>query len=930
MFKTNDDAHGDGLYGVNVPNIFVQSLASVPQKLAPGDEVTHTLTLTNRGQGSQLDNFHIEIIQKGYQLKEGELPQGATLSVDKTAIEFNNLAVLGGDLADGYFDEGDVYNLPLKYTYSCGGTIHYIVSYNCIDVIDCKKAKDFDATKQPKVGFPKIKVSVPFANEKGGMGCAINSTMTTFTNIATAKEDFATNLILDFGTSWGNSEGKNIATDPSFGEYAIGRYGEYINKVYINGVKVPEKYIQANGAVRVDLSTLDDEVLATSLGLKDLDGDGFYDDLPAGVSLKVTAERDVKCSTKRAHGFLAARAVYSSLCNETKKHINWAGKKYSSTLTYRGMYPDVTIGFPSDINGGEAFDFSIENGMIYYPNKMYSDKPWEEFAYLELNFDKDMDFSEMEVVDTDGTTALNYTVEGSKKAIVKIPLSSYWRELKGIKFKKVKYPCSAANNWTLTFSQKIIMKPKQCPSCEVVFSNGQTKSAVIHKCFVGCEGFATTKVVAERVNFGWASQEAYLAGEPKLTGNEPGLQKGYVLSKGILTLKAEGQVSEGSFSDVGMKLSYATANNGFLFKKGTVPLIDKSTNTTYTAELNTPIATKAGGRETFNFVNSGYIFKPALPADFKYEKEDKINYEVVLKLDYCENTVFQSNSQLRAVHYGNTAGEEKSCDSFSVQIQTKKMHLWKKTVGAQDSPTIKGCAEQDLFVEFTPTVNNSSVRWNNEFRPYGQFNKVIFNSLEGYEYVPNSAIIGYYDKGSKEQKIAEPDAAQLKAGRVVLINDGTWKASNAEVGLIDNVGYFVLIKVRPTCKVVGDKYLQFSVQAEGKAMLTVAEPEDEKTVESLVQKNWELKYQKPTFSGSTSAKITATSKELLWNVSYSNTNTVSFDNTWLKITSPTGNVEVTSVTQGVQSWSWCKILTQKKYIMLRRAISQNKPQRTLR
>jgi hypothetical protein len=120
------------------------------------------------------------------------------------------------------------------------------------------------------------------------------------------------------------------------------------------------------GIINIDLNNvLTADPDGTGVGIEDIDGDGFFDDLPPGQSLKLTADIALKCSrscgAQNYNYSVAAILKYRTMCNSA---LSTSDVKLSST-SVNYLYESAFLGksyVPANVVNGVPFRINLKAG----------------------------------------------------------------------------------------------------------------------------------------------------------------------------------------------------------------------------------------------------------------------------------------------------------------------------------------------------------------------------------------------------------------------------------------------------------------------------------------------------------------------------------------------------------------------------------------
>ncbi len=348
-------------YAVQFPNL----LLTAPEPVNNSnllDDIQRTFTVTN---GSQDEAAKVYISVAYGNAKYFQAPGAATLEVDAGSgfVALTPVNVNGGTAqyvlentalgADGLLTNGEAITLRESFKLKdCNLETNYIAGWGC-DVADlCQEV----------AGQSIVTMASGTPNFSG-----VTFDRTNYTNICS---DYTLTLHYK-NTGTGASMGGMYDLNLIFAGNAIGR-GFYVHSfsgININGNALTNTFsgTYANGGIDVKLANLFSTDPDGPGGLDDLDGDGYYDDLPAGATVDlvttVTLSSDTPTCSYAINDWINIAVVKFNTACGTSQEISNNG---TAVARYRRTAISSASYLPPNIESGVAFSGRIGvNAYLY-------------------------------------------------------------------------------------------------------------------------------------------------------------------------------------------------------------------------------------------------------------------------------------------------------------------------------------------------------------------------------------------------------------------------------------------------------------------------------------------------------------------------------------------------------------------------------------
>lgn len=529
----------------------------------------------------------------------------------------------------------------------------------------------------------------------------------------------------------------NITTGIGLGNgFTLSDGGFKITSLKISGKNIPTN--QLSSSFDLNNNPLFNSDPDGPGGLADLDGDGFFDDLPRNQSFEVTVQYDVVCLNNSiipvkgacinniTTAFIA-KLDYSNFCND---RISYKSDAYFIPLNILDSYENCSD--PDAFTDGPAFYVKHEEIRNVF------------------NFEKQCSGDEKLIVSVILPKGIVPVInEISLKRLSEVfPMVSNTQNGDTL---KLTFNASSINflngiyTINLAFKANCQANPGQsiipiifehyCPSCDCThtFYCENITGPVIHYMAPPCnfnvnydcaEGLNTTSFEAVRTTLGF-SDKSY---STKIDPTKANLHAAISCDSVKLTLKSV--VGKSSISDsVGIKIQYANVDKS---KSGAEILLFDKGQITFTHAGQTFIKTINKSDLTIQKIDSLKILTFNLNNQLKslgiiLVSGDQVNFEgmFLLNPDGPYTTKFSKIPDFRAYSYALVNGVVKRCDdngeTFEI-AKTKTGFIYPTT-----STFPKGCQETTLEYALIQVNNGYNDVFPGEFRPASKVDSLKFN-----------------------------------------------------------------------------------------------------------------------------------------------------------------------------------------------------------
>ncbi|MBU2946547.1 hypothetical protein [Zobellia uliginosa] len=466
-------------YTINYPSLtFVQ-----PQTLNDAlinDVRSRTFSITNGADGCA-NAVHFTIDYNGTGIEQQNLTLGGNVISPSSVVgSVYNYSISGTDLtADGQLCNGETLTftetIEIK---TCSPVTDYQTGWGCnSDPVDwCTTVSgtgginmatgtpDFQSNRNTKIGY--VDMCTPFKVEA------------EYVNAGTGDSNAATmyNLKLLKGRGTGS-----LSLTPLSTIYSI-------SNATLNSQSVPWVYVGRKLTVDLeDYFTTDPD--GAGVGLDDIDGDGFYDDLPKDSKVSIVVDVAINCSptcgVSTVMDNFAGSVIYSTMCDETEVSSQRLYAQGSSLAYTQSAF--VTTGYiPANIDNNVPFRTRLSIG--YYRQKDDFDDASSRYVYeltlppgVSVSGTGNVEWLYGEFPGSGSPVSSSYTQSGNIVTITS-PNNNI-----GFALIDLVYDCSAGSDLSLSYKFKKINNPATGCSCKGELACGTltTNASCPSTCVIG-------------------------------------------------------------------------------------------------------------------------------------------------------------------------------------------------------------------------------------------------------------------------------------------------------------------------------------------------------------------------------------------------------------------------------------------------------------
>jgi PKD repeat protein len=750
-FQSSESEWSDS-YNISYPEIFIESIEKKLYTGLVGETYNRKIIIRNGGNG-RLSAFTLKAVFSNdievLSVSSGILTQTSEgYSLNLQSSDFTSIGN-----GDEYFDTDETIDITeLVKINNCFGEVYtnYELSWGC-DETKCESYIE-NAKTLVAIGTPTFDIPELVSHQKASYGCDTANVVFRAKNNATSEElpgaSNAYNMVIHL---------KNHVVST-------------LIDVKINGISMNELGLVLTGDSIVLDGKLTTNPDGTGVGLEDLDGDGFYDDLAANESFLYSVEYILSgdefdnCPTNFSHVFVATNLSASDKCgskiktpNNNFRYISVAGRNegesiisgptdlltdQTGTFTYNHSYRLAT---PIQPSGNTQIDhLDCASGIMRAYVTIPTGYEWTGAAYL--------DNLPTEAYQTDNVIIIE---GGSFDGGTDVYNKTFGIDLK--------VTCDAPTG-TAEINWKIQSECSPC-SAPIPVSCG-IQVVQTHNQSCGQDLFSgicleTTSFKVERTTFGWTDRNL----TDKVHIETEGLALNRVYQSDSIQMLVSGVVRNESndvnLSQAKIVIRYEAPSNEavFAFDNAKVKIYDALNATYFLSDVAAPSVNNENNHFELLFDIQNAIDE-YLPNGL--QDADSVNliaYFEVRKSSELPDGIY-TVPNLRAEHQSvrSDNGETVSCDNWGANLTILTVKYVTSTFLI--NPTVRTCNETTMFIQ---TSTSGGLGFNddfpNEFRFTEQWGDTIVASIPpDFEYVQGSSFFRIINGSSLSynQNIADP------------------------------------------------------------------------------------------------------------------------------------------------------------------------------
>ena len=741
-------------YDVTYANIVLSAPSHSPSSsTSVGATVTRSVNITNGSFGS-IDNFWYQDDYDQLNLSLDSFKINGTLidpsKIDDTGgiitiefdpsniIEINGTSGTIGD-ADPIFEKDEFFTLSYNAKLLQCGSGSYISDLDAFYGIDVNTPCDPSGSNSTSLsitnGTPSVSLS-GVSNPNIDL-CDSTTHIVRLTNSGTDPEDFAKDVVIFIGL---RSNGSPIATLANVSMWSTAYRGtKHFSNFTLNGNPVTPDSITGVHSNEVDYiphNYFQSDPDGIGIGLEDLDGDGFFDDLGPGQSVdlgfnvNITPE-DHSCSSGRADYLnwehISVDAEWRNQCGVNQSPDR---QEISYRNIIRNYNQSTFLNGPTDINDGDLFEVGINPHLYNTVNcnggsgLTGADVNWTVKCILpagvslQTGATTDAHHAGYNPTIWQSNDTVYYNINRYNRNWYTFPLEldcALWDNSKPMAFEFVTtYECGSC--W------------EENIHCETFY--------VVPHCPESCIGIVTTDFDAQRTTAGWTDDTK--STHVVLTPGTHGTDK--ILPFDTIQMISKGYIADTTSDNLHLRIEYTpeVGDNILNFVNGEITIFDIDGaygSTSYSFPISTPTIdtiTNVGADSYYwNFNFSSLLSN----IDANYNLGEGIQEDsFIVNINAVNNSnpgggVYKINSFRSNFYMIDGNSQENSCDSYGTQIS----YTGFSTNVSGSVAGLPGCNATALY-NYMSWISLSGDIFPNEYRPIQQLDSIVLTLPAGVKF----------------------------------------------------------------------------------------------------------------------------------------------------------------------------------------------------
>jgi uncharacterized protein (TIGR02145 family)/uncharacterized repeat protein (TIGR01451 family) len=880
------------------PEPVITNITNASAVIPVNTTVTRDITIQQQGMNSGMDTLwlldqhtsDIQVISTNIGTLHPYIGPGP--------LRVDTIILTGSDFpgGNGIFDAGEsiIVSETVKLVGCTNGQSTLKASWGCFGQI-CNYYSAFP-TVSPAAGTTSI--AMAYTNNNLGWGFIDNHGWVEFT-------------LTNNGTGAGTAFDLVALAGFSSGGSTYYPNSNWINKIdsfSVNGIKVPANYNYAAGALNGQYAfytrfpyTTDPD--GSAIGIEDADGDGFFDDLPIGKTVKI-----------KAHCYYSWTQAQSTIATRNTCGYGWTNSAYQS-FRYGYDYKNQCL---------------VQFGVNWIPNgnlllfQTYDTRTSKHTMPSDL-FDGISVWMEHEVV-----TSTAVTVDGcpNDSVIYKLTLP------KGIvigtgtaTFKGVSMGTPMVSGDTVfyflsrsrilsggLFRVPLVLDCDLNPS-STGYVRAELKFWCDHTAFPdrfftywcsnsptfwlqcpppGCKDPSISLFTVKRTTLGWTNNQL----TAKVNPSSPGLRLDNAMSRDTIRIEAAGRLN-GAVDSLFFRLKHDAPGgawgNQLFFEplSDTLYFFDQETSVWYTCPNLSPLVTNGTTSSLTTYF--GNLTTPGNCLNgISFTAGDSIRYIVYGKVKNMAQSEWRTVPLFRGAFFNIEGNKENSCNSRGTTFNILGSNFPAIVSTYYQQIVLQGCTSflyEGMFYRSLESCGGD-VAFPNEIRPLCVADTIIFTLPEGFVYQTGSSFHTYIlDNGSSSNEaIADPLIDISAAGtKLIFIRTPSWKYSDYYDCSTDYDR--IIFNATPSCKATGD--YSWLMDARGRYQFMA----NGEGVRCTSTGSKSISYTPPLMT-MTRLITTAEGREdtVMWKIRLCNTRSFTASNNWTGFESTSGGIRITDIT----------------------------------
>ena len=880
------------------PEPVITNITNASAVIPVNSTVTRDITIQQQGTNSNMDTLWL-LDQHTSDIQVISISIGTLHPyVGPGPLRVDTILITGSDFpgVNGLFDAGEsiIVSETVKLVGCTNGQSTLKAAWGCYNQL-CNFYSAFP-TVSPSAGTTSI--AMAYTNNNLGWGFIDNHGWVEFT---LTNNGTGAGTAFDLVTLAGFSSGGSTYYPNS----------NWINKIdtfSVNGMKIPANYNYAAGALNGQYAfytsfsyTSDPD--GAGIGLDDADGDGFFDDLPIGKTVKIKAlcyyswtQAQSTIPIRNSCGYGWTNSAYQSFRYgydyKNQCHVpfgvNWIPngnlllfQTYDTRTSKHTMPPDlfdnITVWMEHEVvtatsvtiegcpNDSVIYKLTLPHGITIAPGtatfkgvSMGAPLIIGDSVFYFLNRTKILTgglFRVPLVLDCDLGPSLSSYVRAELK---------FWCDHTAFPNRYFTYWCSNSPVFWM-----------QCPP-------------------PNCKEPSVSFFDVKRTTLGWTNNQL----TSKVNPSNPGLRLTNAMSRDTIKIEAAGKLN-GLTDSLFFKLLHDAPGGAWGNQLFFEPLLDTlfffdyETSTWYSCPNLSPLVTN--GTTSTLITYFGNLTSPGNCLNaISFTAGDSIRYVLYGRVKNIAQTEWRTVPSFRSYFFLKKANKENYCDSRGATFNILGSNYPAIVSTFYQQIVLQGCSSfiyEGLFYRSLESCGGDG-GFPNEVRPFNVVDTIIFTLPEGFVYQAGSSFHTYIlDNGSSSSEaISDPLINVSTAGtKLIFIRTPSWKYSDYYDCSSDYDR--IIFNASPSCKATGN--YSYLMDARGRYQFMA----NGVGVKCTSTTSKSISYTPPLMT-LTRLITTAEGREdtVMWKIRLCNTRSFEAGNNWVGFESASGGIQITDIT----------------------------------
>ncbi len=678
--------------------------------------------------------------------------------IDLTQVPFN-IATVNED-GDQQFENGEKFTFEEKFAIlNCDDTnIFHDVYWGCNAAI-CQKSGLKSGSVLLRSQLPNLKLT---QLEGSNDICATNHFRVRIENTSVEPGAIGKDVYINIGLGANNSILTSYNSNPLWA-YDFRNTRSLSNVHFTNGPAViptfnnPSSLFSGRGsgntiAIPPDFLVVDPD--GPGVGLEDLDGDGFYDDLAPGESTIIELDIDynpgASCSTGR-FDYIGWEHLYFdvNIKNQCLEPKDAQRLDFGYRNLIRDYLSNTEIDGDKDVSDGDSFELCISPVMFsnleLNGHNALSNNPDSEFT-VNINVPDGV------TIDAANPNAGLFTQVGNTITYSSTNLHNFPKILRNeFVDGKLCFPLSfdcaayivtnASNTFNVGYTTNLTLRDASGAICfNEDIHCGSFETVTAHGCFPACSGPAITDFETFRTSAGWTDNT-----QNTRVDLSQAVANGYKIHNYLvgdtMKIKTKAVINSYTADNMFFQVQYSTVGNvlganTIEYLDGTINIYDSSSGTTTAVQALTsvPVVTSSGSNHTATFDISSY---KNLYDNVLFDSADSIFVSLNYRFNLNQTSSnLQKLTNFRGDFYAlDNANNKVSCDTYGSEASVLRvLHSFGNQV-----ERFRYC-EDGVLKAWSTERSNALDLFPNEYRPPFGLENIQVTLPQGFEFTGRAEI----------------------------------------------------------------------------------------------------------------------------------------------------------------------------------------------